>query len=373
MARAVAAAAAALAAVLVSVLAPAAMAQMDSCSGDLPFALVGNYSGLACQPVWNNFVLRYHQDKNNVLRVVLSTMYSTGWVGMGFSRDGLMIGSSAMVGWMGKKGLPHIRQFSLRSKSGSKAAVVDRGFLVSNDHDHTVVVQQAKIYVAFQLKFSYRLSHQHIILAFGPGVPVKNKLSKHQDKTSFTFDFTTGKGFADGPFPYGLRRAHGGLNLFAWGILMPIGAILARYFRRMDPLWFYLHVGIQFAAFIIGLAGVVAGVALYSKIQADIPAHRGLGIFILFLGILQVLAFFLRPNTDSKYRKYWNWYHHWSGRLVLFFAAVNIVLGIHVGGGHDSWKIGYGFNLAILLVAVIGLEFMLWTRWSKNSASTPTY
>ena len=36
------------------------------------------------------------------------------------------------------------------------------------------------------------------------------------------------------------------------------------------------------------LAGVVAGVALYNKIQADIPAHRGLGIFVLFLGILQV-------------------------------------------------------------------------------------
>lgn len=66
-------------AVLVSVLASAATAQMDSCSGDLPAALVGNYSGMACQPVWNNFVLRYQQDKNNVLRVVLSTMYSTGW------------------------------------------------------------------------------------------------------------------------------------------------------------------------------------------------------------------------------------------------------------------------------------------------------
>ncbi|KQK04968.1 cytochrome b561 and DOMON domain-containing protein At3g61750 [Brachypodium distachyon] len=366
--------AAALVAVLVSVLAPAATAQMDSCSGELPPSLVGNYSGLACQPVWNNFVLRYHQDKNNVLRVVLSTMYSTGWVGMGFSRDGLMVGSSAMVGWMGRKGLPHIRQFALRGKSGSKKDVaVDRGFLVSNDHDHTVVVSQAKIFVAFQLRFPYRLSHQHIILAFGSGIPVNNKLSKHQDKTSFTFDFTTGKTFADGAFPYALRRAHGGLNLFAWGILMPIGAILARYFRRMDPLWFYLHVGIQFVGFIIGLAGVVAGVALYNKIQADIPAHRGLGIFVLFLGILQVLAFFLRPNTDSKYRKYWNWYHHWAGRLTLFFAAVNIVLGIHVGGNHSSWQIGYGFNLAILLVAVIALEFMLWTRWSKDSAPTPTY
>jgi hypothetical protein len=97
-----------------------------------------------------------------------------------------------------------------------------------------------------------------------------------------------GKAVADGSFPYGLRRAHGALNLFAWGILMPIGAIVARYFRRMDPLWFYLHVSLQFVGFIIGLAGVVAGVALYSKIQADIPAHRGLGIFVLFLGILQV-------------------------------------------------------------------------------------
>jgi hypothetical protein len=50
---------------------------------------------------------------------------------------------------------------------------------------------------------------------------------------------------------------------------MPIGAIVARYFRRMDPLWFYLHVSLQFVGFIIGLAGVVAGVALYNKIQAS--------------------------------------------------------------------------------------------------------
>ncbi|KAG2625881.1 hypothetical protein PVAP13_3KG292700 [Panicum virgatum] len=181
------------AALVVLGLASLAAAQMESCNGELPPVLAANYSGLACQPVWNNFVLRYHQDKNNVLRVVLSTMYSTGWVGMGFSRDGLMIGSSAMVGWIGKKGLPHIRQFALRGKSSSKV-VVDRGFLVSNDndHDHTVVVQQAKIYLAFQLKFSYRLTHQHIIMAFGNSIPVKNKLTMHQGKTSFTFDFTTG-------------------------------------------------------------------------------------------------------------------------------------------------------------------------------------
>jgi hypothetical protein len=92
-------------------------------------------------------------------------------------------------------------------------------------------------------------------------------------------------------FPEGLKRTHGALNLFAWGVLLPIGAIVARYCRRWDPLWFYLHTGIQFVGFILGLAGIVAGVSLYNKIQANVPAHRGLGIFVLVLGILQVCAF----------------------------------------------------------------------------------
>jgi hypothetical protein len=29
-----------------------------SCDDELPAELAGNYSGMACSPVWNNFVLR---------------------------------------------------------------------------------------------------------------------------------------------------------------------------------------------------------------------------------------------------------------------------------------------------------------------------
>ncbi|EAY75379.1 hypothetical protein OsI_03276 [Oryza sativa Indica Group] len=350
----------------------AATAQTSSCDDALPPALAGNYSGLACRPVWNNFVLRYAQGKDNVLRVVISSMYSTGWVGMGFSKDGMMVGSSAMVGWVGKTGLSHVKQFSLRGKTPSQV-VADEGFLLSKDHDHTVVVQQAKIYLAFQLRFQSPLRRQQVLLAFGNAIPVNDRLTEHQGKTSFTFDFTTGSS-SGSSYPDGLKRAHGALNLFAWGVLLPIGAIIARYCRRWDPLWFYLHAGIQLVGFILGLAGIVAGVSLYNKIQADVPAHRGLGIFVLVLGILQILAFFLRPHKDSKYRKYWNWYHHWVGRLALFFAAINIVLGIKVGAAGNSWKIGYGFNLAILLITIITLEVLLWTRWkNNNSSSMPTY
>jgi hypothetical protein len=50
--------AAAAAALVVVALASVATAQMESCNDVLPPVLVANYSGLACQPVWNNFVLR---------------------------------------------------------------------------------------------------------------------------------------------------------------------------------------------------------------------------------------------------------------------------------------------------------------------------
>ncbi|XP_073115174.1 cytochrome b561 and DOMON domain-containing protein At3g61750 [Elaeis guineensis] len=346
-------------------------ARAQSCEEDLPAALT-NYSGLACTPVWNNFILRYSKDQDDVLSIVLSTTYATGWVGMGFSKDGMMVGSSAMVGWMGKTGIPHIEQYYLGGKSSSEVKL-NQGQLLTTSIQPTVVVQKAKIYIAFQLKFSAPITQQKLLFALGTKIPVNKRLTIHDDKTSISFDFSAGTSSAPSSYPSTLKRTHGALAIFGWGVLLPIGAIVARYCRQWDPLWYYLHVVIQFIGFVFGLAAVVAGVALYDKLHANVTAHRGIGIFVLVLGILQVIAFFLRPGKDSKIRKYWNWYHQWAGRLALFFAAVNIVLGIKVGGAGSSWKIGYGFNLAILLIASIVLEVLLWTRWSKRSAAYPTY
>lgn len=98
-----------------------------------------------------------------------------------------------------------------------------------------------------------------------------------------------------------------------------------------------------------------------------------MGTIIFVLGIdAQVLAFFLRPSTDSKKRRYWNWYHHWVGRISLFFGAVNIVLGIQIGEAGNAWKIGYGFILGSVLVSCIVLEVLLMLkRKDKPSAPPP--
>ncbi|XP_020249780.1 cytochrome b561 and DOMON domain-containing protein At3g61750-like [Asparagus officinalis] len=356
-----------------SVLISTVDSQTDGCSVDpssvLPSAFTA--AGLSCRPVWNNFILRYSQDENHVLTIVLSTVYTLGWVGIGFSKDGMMTGSSAMVGWIGKTGIPHIKQFYLRGRSSSEV-VANEGKLSTTNIAPVVVVYKANIYVAFQLNFSTAVTTQNLLFAFGSSIPVNNRLKEHNDKTSISFDFSSGTSSASS-YPYQLKRTHGILNIIGWGVLLPIGAMVARYFKRSDPLWYYIHAIVQLIGFIIGLAGVVAGVALYNKLHADVSAHRGLGIFILVLGILQVIAFFLRPDKDSKFRRLWNWYHHGVGRLNLLLSVVNIYLGIHVGSAGTSWKIGYGINLSVLLLTGVVLEIFLWTRWSQKTSIPPTF
>lgn len=83
-------------------------------------------------------------------------------------------------------------------------------------------------------------------------------------------------------------KTHGLLGLIGWGLILPVGAIVARYFRHLDPLWYYLHVVIQFIGFSIGVAAVVIGRSLYDRLHANIPTHRNIGIFVLVLSILQV-------------------------------------------------------------------------------------
>ena len=94
---------------------------------------------------------------------------------------------------------------------------------------------------------------------------------------------------ATGGSPYErLRRSHGVLNMVGWGILMIIGAMVARYFREKDPLWFYFHGFIQLFGFILGLVGIICGFVLNNRLHAAVSTHKGLGIFILVLGCLQV-------------------------------------------------------------------------------------
>ncbi|KAJ4827849.1 hypothetical protein Tsubulata_012995 [Turnera subulata] len=268
-----------------------------------------NITNMVCKPVWNTFLLRYHKREDNLVTFILSAVYTSGWVAMGFSKDGRMVGSSAMVGWLNKKGQARIKQYYLQGTRPSQV-IEDAGELDLTKVPPAVVIHGPMIYLAFQATFEKPLTHQPILLAFATRNPNHFRLSRHDDKTTVLFDFSAGSASVVGTNYGQMKKNHGIMGIMAWGLFLPVGSIVARYLKHKEPLWYYLHAVIQFLGFLFGLAAVVLGQQLYNKINAAVPEHRGIGIFVLTLSILQVLAFFLRPKKEAKIRKYWNWYHH---------------------------------------------------------------
>lgn len=351
--------------------------QSDSCNinGSAVFsnlnlsaAIPFDTSSLRCTPVWNtyNFILRYAQNDTNVWSFLLSAPNMNSWVGVGLSKNGLMVGSSAIVGWIDQSGSGISKQYYLGGQSPS-LVVTDQGNLdIVNNHT-SILVQGSTIYLVFQLNFSTPLTSANILYAVGPqnSLPSNNVLPQHQDKVSTVLDFSTGMS-SQSRFADKLRRNHGILNILGWGILLPVGVMIARYLRQWDPTWFYLHIFTQISGFILGVVGVAFGIVLYKKLNANVKVHRALGLLILSLGSFQVLATMLRPHKEAKTRKYWNWCHQWFGRILLVFVVVNIFYGIHLSNAKKIWNIGYGASIGFIFLIYLMIELIFMIKRFKN-------
>lgn len=161
-----------------------------------------------------------------------------------------------------------------------------------------------------------------------------------------------------------LKNRHGVINAVSWGIMMPIGAIIARYlrvFKSADPAWFYLHVACQCSAYIIGVAGWGIGLKLGSDSKGiTYHSHRNIGIALFCLATLQVFALLLRPNKNHKHRIYWNIYHHVTGYSVIILSVINIFKGFDILEPDNKWKHAYIAIIATLGGIAVILEAVTW-------------
>ncbi|OEL20274.1 Cytochrome b561 and DOMON domain-containing protein [Dichanthelium oligosanthes] len=160
------------------------------------------------------------------------------------------------------------------------------------------------------------------------------------------------------------RNIHGVLNAVSWGVLLPMGAIFARYlktFKSADPAWFYLHVTCQLVGYGVGVSGWATGINLGNESKGvTYTDHRNIGIAVFALGTLQVLALFLRPKKEHKYRVYWNMYHHSVGYTVIVLGVVNIFKGMSILGVEQRWRTAYIAAVCVLVVAAAALEAVTW-------------
>ncbi|GAB4825267.1 hypothetical protein Ancab_008139 [Ancistrocladus abbreviatus] len=169
-----------------------------------------------------------------------------------------------------------------------------------------------------------------------------------------------------------LKVVHGVINAISWGILLPIGTVIARYLRHLQslgPAWFYAHAGIQLLGFFLGSIGFGMGIRLGELSPGKVYGlHRTLGLIAFCLGCLQTFALFFRPRTTNKYRKYWKSYHHFVGYGCMVLGVVNVFQGFEVMGESRSYaKLGYCLCLSTLIGVCIALEVNSWIVFCRKA------
>ncbi|KAJ1286619.1 hypothetical protein BS78_03G366100 [Paspalum vaginatum] len=404
---------------------PAASSQSaaDSCSNGLSLgSLVPfNTTGLTCFQAWpsQDFILRFGKaaSGSNVWSFVLSAPDNGAYISVGFSPTGRMVGSSAVAGWVTAAGVGSARQYYLGGTS-SRSCPPDKGnlALASGAGAPTIVSKGSRLYLAFQLTGQPLTK---VIYAVGPGssLPGSNGLlPQHQDMASGTISLSGGtsgggspatgggdgdgdddddgeggegkgdggkdgdeangerrtspasassSGANDGGAFLSAKRRHGLLAIISWGVLVPAGVALARFFKRFDPFWFYAHIAAQGLGFVLGVLAVVAGFRLDDD-EGPVATHKAIGIVVLVCACLQVMALLARPAKETKARRYWNWYHHNVGRVAIAIGVANIFYGLSLANEGQEWSYGYGIFIGIFAVVYLVLE-----EWRRRHSSLP--
>lgn len=163
---------------------------------------------------------------------------------------------------------------------------------------------------------------------------------------------------------------HGVLMLIGWGLLLPSGAIVAKFLKhRPDSLWFKIHRVCQMLGLIVAIIGfaiiLVNSNALMDKGSASLNhPHAVMGIVTMSIGLFQPFNALLRPHapeegSDQKkttLRLVWEVVHKGLGWGVLVLAAVTIGIGTTLLSTPEmqrNFQISYGAVVGSLLLALL--------------------
>ncbi|XWS75847.1 hypothetical protein CRYUN_Cryun01aG0127100 [Craigia yunnanensis] len=291
---------------------------------------------------------------------------SARWSAWAINPNGpTMMGSQALVAFVNSSGVAHAFTTSINTMNPS----MQESNLSFEVPSLSATFENNEMTIFAVLRISENLLSTSQVWQEGPvsnDQPRIHPTSGQNLLSTGSVNFLTGQsgGSASGGSRTRRRNVHGVLNTVSWGILMPLGAITARYmrvFKSADPAWFYLHVACQSSAYIVGVAGWATGI----KLGSDSPGvthnpHRNIGIVVFCLGTLQVFALLLRPKKDHKYRFYWNIYHHSIGYTVIILSIINIFEGFDILQPDDRWeRIFIGILIFLGIIATL-LEAFTW-------------
>ncbi|KAK9074087.1 hypothetical protein SSX86_006684 [Deinandra increscens subsp. villosa] len=320
-------------------------------------------------PVQNSHLhWTYHPANSTVAIAFRRTGVSTSeWVAWALNVDGSgMVGAQALVGLPDSNGSVQAYTSAVTGYGTS----LDRSSLSFDVSEIRAERVNGDVVVYGTLVLPGGRTSFNQVWQTGPvtnGAPGAHPLGSENRNSVGTVDFATGEAGAGGGVGGSLlhrRNTHGVLNAVSWGILMPMGAMVARYlkvFKVAHPAWFYIHVACQVTAYGVGIAGWATGLKLGSdSVGIKYTTHRNIGITLFVFATLQVFALLLRPKPDHKYRIYWNAYHISIGYAVISLSITNVFKGLDILDPEKKWKHAYtGVIISLAVIAAI-LEAFTW-------------
>ncbi|KAF2292374.1 hypothetical protein GH714_021467 [Hevea brasiliensis] len=324
------------------------------------------FSSCSDLPVLSSFLYWNYHPSNRTADIAFrkSGASTANWYVWSLNPSGQqMMGSQALLAFHNTSSLPTAYTTSINSMSPSMQQS-NLSFQVSNLRAEYT---SGDMIIFATLQLDDRLLSTNQVWQEGPmsGATFTAHSMDSANKASVgTINFETGTTVAGTARSSSKKNVHGVLNAVSWGVLMPMGIIIARYlkvFEVANPAWFYLHAACQSSAYIIGVAGWGTGL----KLGSDSPGikyskHRNIGITLFCFATLQVFALLLRPKPDHKYRLYWNIYHHSIGYATIALSIVNIYEGFDILDPEKKWKKIYTGIIIFLGAVAALLEVFTW-------------
>lgn len=126
---------------------------------------------------------------------VLSTPTTNSYIGMGFSPNGGMVGSSAIVGLVARDGSPNMKKYFLGGQTPSQV-LVDEGDLQILGNTSSIFSDSSRIYMAFQLVTDQ--PKQRLVYSVGdssnPSPSTSSyRLTQHRSQIAIRFNYAFGK------------------------------------------------------------------------------------------------------------------------------------------------------------------------------------
>ncbi len=182
---------------------------------------------------------------------------------------------------------------------------------------------------------------------------------------------------------------HARLMVLAWGVLLPVGALAARYFKvtprqrwphELDNQgWWHTHRTLQWAGIVVMSVGLGVAWGHAAGATAAARAHAWAGWSVVVLGWLQIVAGIARGSKGgptsaqhrgdhydmTPYRRWFERLHKSLGWVAVLLSMLVIALGLVIADA-PRW-------MALVLVAWwIALALAAW-RWQLQGRCVDTY